>query len=57
MLWIIIAVAILISLFLYIIAHISAQSVDEDMQDLLDEEQTRIVAEMLKEREKKKKEE
>ena len=53
--WIGIIGAIIISLVLYIIAQDSANSVDEDMQEMLDEEQTRIVAEMLKEKENKRK--
>lgn len=52
--WIAIIITIIISLFLYVIAHISATSIDDDMQELLDDEQTQIVADMLKEREKKK---
>lgn len=51
--WIIIIAIIVIALFLYIIAHSSTQSIDDDLQEMLDEEQTQIVAEMLKEREKK----
>ena len=49
--WIVIIIAVIvISLFLYIIAHTSAKSLDEDMQRMLDEEQTQIVSELLKEK-------
>lgn len=52
--WIAIIGAVIISVFLYIIAHISATSIDEDMQEMLDEEQTQIVSQMLKDRREKK---
>ena len=49
--WIVIIIAVIVlSLFLYIIAHTSAKSLDEDMQRMLDEEQTQIVSELLKEK-------
>ena len=42
----VIVILILLGLFLYVIVHVSAQSVDDDMQKRLDEEQARIVSEM-----------
>ena len=42
----IIIILILLGLFLYVIVHVSARSVDDDMQNRLDEEQARIVSEM-----------
>ena len=51
--WLIIIIAVVvITLFLYLIAHSSAKSVDEDMQIMLDEEQTRIVSELMNEMKK-----
>ena len=47
---IIIFILILLGLFFYVIVHVSARSVDDDMQKRLDEEQARIVSEMEKER-------
>ena len=46
MIKIIIIILILTGLFLYVIVHGSARSVDDDMQKRLDEEQARIVSEM-----------
>ena len=51
--WIAITGAAIVSVFLYAIAHISATSIDDDMQEMLDEEQTRIVSEMLREKKEK----
>lgn len=42
----VIVILILLGLFLYVIVHVSARSVDVDMQERLDEEQARIVSEM-----------
>ena len=50
MLKIIIVILVLLGLFLYVIVHVSARSVDDDMQKRLDEEQAKIVSEMEKER-------
>ena len=50
MLKIIIIILILLGLFLYVIVHVSARSVDDEMQKRLDEEQAKIVSEMEKER-------
>lgn len=49
--WIAIIIAVIISLVLYTIAHISATSIDDDIQEILDEEQTQIVSDILRERE------
>ena len=46
MIKIIIVILILSGLFLYTIVHVSARSVDEEMQKKQDEEQARIVSEM-----------
>ncbi len=43
-----IIILILIGLFLYVIVHVSARSVDDDMQKKLDEEQAKIVSELGK---------
>ena len=45
---IIVAILVLVGVFLYAIVHGSARKVDDDMQERLDEEQARIVAEMSK---------
>ena len=46
----IIVILVLLGLFLYVIVHVSARSVDDDMQKKLDEEQAKIILEMDKER-------
>lgn len=51
--WIAIIGVVIISVFLYIIARTSATSIDDDMQEMLDEEQSQILSEMLREREEK----
>ena len=45
---IIIGIIVLMGLFLYIIVHGSARKIDEEMQEMLDEEQSMIVAELSK---------
>ena len=45
---IIVAILVLVGIFLYAIVHGSARKVDDDMQERLDEEQAKIVAEMSK---------
>ena len=46
----IIVILVILGLFLYVIVHVSARSVDDDMQKKLDEEQAKIILEMDKER-------
>ncbi len=43
---IVIVILILSGLFLYAIVHVSARSVDDEMQRRLDEEQAKIVSEL-----------
>lgn len=50
---IIIGIIVLMGLFLYIIVHGSARKIDEEMQRRLDEEQARIVGELLRGGDKK----
>ncbi len=52
--WIILIVALAALVFLWMIVHSAARSVDDDTQARLDEEQTRAVTEYQKEREEKK---
>ena len=52
--WIIGVVALAALILLWMIVHSAAQSVDDDTQMRLDEEQTRAVTEYQKEREEKK---
>lgn len=42
----IIVILILLGLFLYVIVHVSARSVDDEMQKRLDEEQAKIISEI-----------
>ena len=53
--WIAIIWTAVISIFLYLIVYSSSKGISDDMQEMLDEEQTEIVASMMEEREKKKK--
>ncbi len=50
---IIVVILILTGLFLYAIVHVSARSVDDNMQDRLDEEQAKIVSALSNSREKR----
>ena len=54
MLKIIIVLLIFLGLFLYVIVHVSARSIDDDMQKRLDEEQAKIISEMGMSQEEKK---
>ncbi len=55
MLWIIIGIiALAVLVFLWMIVHSAASSVDDDTQTRLDEEQTRAVSEYQQEKEDKK---
>ncbi len=55
MLWIIIGIiALVVLVFLWMIVHSAASSVDDDTQTRLDEEQTRAVSEYQQEKEDKK---
>ena len=51
--WIILAIALVILAFLWMIVHSAARSVDDDTQVMLDEEQTKAVTEYQKEKEEK----
>ena len=48
MIKILIIILIIIGLFIYLIVHVSAGSVDDEMQKKLDEEQAQIIANMSK---------
>ena len=49
--WIIGGVALVLLIFLWMIVHSAARSVDDDTQTRLDDEQTKAVAKILAERE------
>ena len=53
--WIIGIVALVLLIFLWMIVHSANQSIDDDTQAMLDEEQTRAVADYLKQKEERKK--
>ena len=53
--WIIGIVALILLIFLWMIVHSANQSIDDDTQAMLDEEQTRAVADYLKQKEERKK--
>jgi cytoskeletal protein RodZ len=52
--WIIGIVALVLLFFLWMIVHSANQSIDDDTQAMLDEEQTEAVAEYMKKKEKRK---
>ncbi len=52
--WIIGIAAIVVLVFLWMIVHSASNSVDDETQTKLDDEQTRAVTEYQKEREEKK---